>query len=160
MPPSFPILCSWCGLEVGRSEVPHSHGICRACSAQLLGVPLLTEAELDALPFGVIGLDATGVVTSYNQAEQRLSGLDAPRVVGRHFFREVAPCTAVKAFQGRFEAFLASGEGRTAFEFTFLFPARTTRVTVAFVRRDLDTAQVLVRAHPSSASDAAGARLG
>lgn len=50
------------------------------------------EAGLDALLFGVVGLDGDGVVERYNAFEERCSGLPRGRVVGRHFFFDVAPC--------------------------------------------------------------------
>jgi photoactive yellow protein len=51
------------------------------------------DAALDAAPFGVVAMREDGVVTSYNAAESRLSGLTPAKVVGRHFFTAVAPCT-------------------------------------------------------------------
>jgi len=58
---------------------------------RLLGA--LTEAELDELPTGVIGMSQDGIVVAYNHAEAELSRLTPSRVLGRHFFRNVAPCT-------------------------------------------------------------------
>ena len=52
----------------------------------------LDEAALDELPFGVVGLDGEGAVERYNAHEARNSGLSRDRVVGRHFFFDVAPC--------------------------------------------------------------------
>jgi photoactive yellow protein len=48
---------------------------------------------LDALGFGVIAMAADGVVVGYNDAESALSGLAKDKVIGRHFFSAVAPCT-------------------------------------------------------------------
>ena len=28
----YPVICSWCGAEIGRGPVPHSHGICTPCA--------------------------------------------------------------------------------------------------------------------------------
>ena len=28
----YPMICAWCGNEIGRSSVEHSHGICEECS--------------------------------------------------------------------------------------------------------------------------------
>jgi photoactive yellow protein len=61
------------------------------------------DAALDALPFGVVAMAEDGVVTSYNAAESRLSGLTPSRVVGRHFFSAVAPCTNNFMVAHRFE---------------------------------------------------------
>lgn len=49
--------------------------------------------ELDQLAFGVVRMDHAGTVTAYNQAEAQGAGLKPERVLGRHFFSEVAPCT-------------------------------------------------------------------
>lgn len=58
----------------------------------LAGLEALTTDALDALPFGVIGLDASGRIERYNAYEAALSGLDATRVIGKHFFTAIAPC--------------------------------------------------------------------
>ncbi|MEQ0777830.1 phosphonate transporter [Paraburkholderia tropica] len=52
----------------------------------------LDADTLDALQFGVIGFTSDAVVTVYNATESRNAGLSAQRVLGRHFFEEVAPC--------------------------------------------------------------------
>ena len=52
----------------------------------------LSEASLDELAFGVVGLDKEGLVGRYNAHEERSSGLPRGQVVGRHFFFDVAPC--------------------------------------------------------------------
>ena len=71
----------------------------------------LSDAELDALAFGVIALDEEGTVLRYNLYESRLARLDRNQVVGRNFFDDVAPCTRIEAFQGRFRAFAARAIG-------------------------------------------------
>jgi photoactive yellow protein len=52
----------------------------------------LDSVQLDRLSFGVIRLDRGGRVTAYNTYESTLAGLPPERVIGRHFFGEVAPC--------------------------------------------------------------------
>jgi photoactive yellow protein len=61
------------------------------------------DAGLDAAPFGVVAMTEDGVVSSYNGAESRLSGLTPAKVVGRHFFSAVAPCTNNFMVAHRFE---------------------------------------------------------
>jgi photoactive yellow protein len=61
------------------------------------------DAALDAAPFGVVVMTEDGVVTSYNAAESRLAGLAPAKVVGRHFFSAVAPCTNNFMVAHRFE---------------------------------------------------------
>jgi photoactive yellow protein len=58
---------------------------------------------LDALPFGVIGFAADGLVTRYNVFESRGAGLRAANVVGRHVFHEIAPCMNNFMVAQRFE---------------------------------------------------------
>lgn len=144
MEKAFPVQCAWCGVTIGQSSASHSHGICKSCRAVLLGVPLLTELQLDALPFGVIELDSKGFILKYNKAEEALSGLDSAHVVGRDFFSDVAPCTSVKKFKGRFDQFISSNSDPESFEFTFRFPGRTTKVHIAFVRSDQGSTFVFV----------------
>ncbi len=52
----------------------------------------LASADLDTLPFGVIGFDAAGLVQRYNKTESVAAGLSPERVIGRHIFETVAPC--------------------------------------------------------------------
>jgi len=63
----------------------------------------LTEAQLDALDFGVIGFDADGVVRRYNAFESQAAGLSAQRVLGQSLFTVVAPCMNNFLVAQRFE---------------------------------------------------------
>jgi photoactive yellow protein len=60
--------------------------------ALLPALQQLSDGELDALEFGVIGFDAAGIVRRYNALESRLAGLSVQRVVGHPLFTVVAPC--------------------------------------------------------------------
>jgi photoactive yellow protein len=57
----------------------------------------LSEAELDALPLGIIRLDQSGKILYYNASQAELGHLTSKGSIGRNFFTEVAPCTAVMA---------------------------------------------------------------
>ena len=95
----------------------------------------LTEREIDDLPFGLIAVDPDGTIEQYNSYESRLARLSKERVIGRNFFRDVAPCTAVQAFQGRFDRFVAeAGDGAESFEFVFKFPFGVQHVNITFLR--------------------------
>jgi len=61
------------------------------------------DPTLDTAPFGVIAMAEDGTVTSYNAAESRLTGLTPAKVIGRHFFSAVAPCTNNFMVAYRFE---------------------------------------------------------
>ena len=51
-----------------------------------------TDAMLDSLNFGVVGLDKQGNACRYNAVESSMSGLSQESVLHRHFFEEIAPC--------------------------------------------------------------------
>jgi photoactive yellow protein len=63
----------------------------------------VSEEALEAAPFGVIAMALDGTVNLYNAAESRLAGLSPDKVVGRHFFSAVAPCTNNYLVAERFE---------------------------------------------------------
>ncbi|MET0270684.1 MAG: PAS domain-containing protein [Sphingomonas sp.] len=63
----------------------------------------LDDAARDALPYGVVGLDADGIVRIYNATEARLSGLDPATVMGVPFFDAVGQCMNNFMVAQRFE---------------------------------------------------------
>jgi photoactive yellow protein len=88
--------------------------------------------QLDELPYGMIILDRDGQVLFYNETEARQAGFRPEEVVGENFFTDVAPCTRVKEFEGRFKKFVDGELGRvTFFDFAFHFEAGTQDVTIA-----------------------------
>jgi photoactive yellow protein len=93
----------------------------------------LTGAELDALPFGAIQLDANGIILTYNKAEERLAGRSASDVIGKHFFMDVAPCTRVKRFFGAFQTGVDRHDLNEVFDFTFHFPSGTREVRIRMI---------------------------
>jgi photoactive yellow protein len=106
----------------------------------------MSEGELDALPFGAIRLDKEGKILSYNMTESKLTGRDPKRVIGRNFFTEVAPCTNVQAFAGRFREGIAKGEMHIIFPYRFDFQMAPRDVTVTlFYSAQTGTAWVFVR---------------
>ncbi|GAC1310640.1 MAG: hypothetical protein NVSMB21_18870 [Vulcanimicrobiaceae bacterium] len=97
----------------------------------------LSSEELDRFPTGVVTLARDGTILRYNRAESALSRLKPHEVVGRNFFTDVAPCTAVKDFQGRFEAFAAdAGSGVERFDWVFMFRWGRQDVTITLLRRE------------------------
>ncbi len=104
-------------------------------------------AELDSAPFGVITVDRNGTILEYNAYERSMAGLGVRPVLGLNFFSDVAPCTAIREFRGRFADFLASEDTSIEpFEFVFPFAKGPQRVSVVFVRlaNDEDRATICV----------------
>lgn len=96
----------------------------------------LTQEQLDELPVGIIQLDVDGTVVEYNATESSLARFSRADVVGRSFFREIAPCTAVRDFQGRFDEGMRSGELDVTFGYRFRFPdERVKDVTITMAYR-------------------------
>lgn len=115
----------------------------------------LTGGDLDALPFGVIVVDRSGTIREYNAYERRLANMGETVMIGRNFFHDVAPCTAIQDFEGRFEAFLDSEDTSIEpFQFVFPFPSGKQRVSVMFVRsaNDADRATICVVREGGSSS--------
>ncbi len=80
-------------------------------------------------------VDRTGVILEYNAYEESLAGRRAADVIGKNFFTDVATCTAVRAFAGRFTEWVESDRTQLApFEFVFPFRRGAQRVTILFVR--------------------------
>ncbi|KAA0252510.1 MAG: EAL domain-containing protein [Acidobacteria bacterium] len=100
-------------------------------SPVLLGIDSFAERDLDALPFGVIQLSRDGTILQYNRYEEDLARRRASEVIGKNFFTEVAPCTDVRAFAGRFREGVARGELHVTFDYVFAFsPPKPVRVTL------------------------------
>ncbi len=135
------IVCAWCQRYIHQQPETSvvSHGICGGCAATLRGLPIedlqnAPDALLDELPFGLIHIRGDGLVMQYNRAESQISGLAPENVVGKNFFREVAPCTSVQAFQGALEAMRKAEEsGRRQFQFLFRLAKQETLVTIVLV---------------------------
>jgi photoactive yellow protein len=115
-------------------------------SFMLKTINSIGEEELDALPYGVIQLDADGVVLRYNASEARLSGLNKRKVVGKNFFTQIAPCTDMQEFHGQFSKGIAAGELHCTFRFHFAFKKNPRDVSVTLLYNALDkTGWVLVQ---------------
>jgi photoactive yellow protein len=93
-------------------------------------VDSMTPEQLDALPQGAIQLDTSGRILQYNSYEERLANRKREDVVGRNFFTEVAPCTDVKGFRGRFTAGVKAKTLHDTFRYHFSFPKHPTDVSI------------------------------
>lgn len=100
----------------------------------------LSAAEIDALPFGYIALAPDGTVRKYNRFEADLARKDPREVLGKNFFRDVAPCTQVQEFEGRFRELAAGARPGSAlgFDFEFRFRHGMQKVRITLVRSPLE----------------------
>jgi photoactive yellow protein len=90
----------------------------------------MSATELDQLPYGMIQLDAAGRILRFNAVESRLASLPQQQQLGKHFFTEVAPCTKVQDFYGRFKEGVTRESLDTSFQFHFAFKQNPRDVTV------------------------------
>lgn len=147
-------VCAWCGrvMQEGPAQ-PVSHGICVDCAAKTGVFPveslhqLGTEA-LDELPWGAIVLDDAGIVLEYNAAEEKIASRSRTSTIGQSFFRDVAPCTSVAEFGGRYARMVAAGSREPEhFEFVFRFPGDQLLVEIAMsYAPELHRGTLLIRA--------------
>ncbi len=115
-------------------------------SAEFLGrVEELAGADLDALPFGLIQLDRNGRILKFNQTEAQLARINRDRQLGRSFFDDVAPCTKVREFHGRFLEGLAKRSLYETFGFVFKFDHGWRNVAITlFYSEKTDSVWVLI----------------
>jgi photoactive yellow protein len=99
-------------------------------SALLQAADGMSAEELDTLPYGMIQLDANGRILKFNAVESRLAALPQHQQVGKHFFTEVAPCTKVQDFYGRFKEGVVREALDTSFQFHFAFKQNPRDVSV------------------------------
>lgn len=90
----------------------------------------MAEKDIDKLAFGAVELDKNGTVLRYNAAEGAITGRSPTAVIGKNFFREVAPCTSKPAFKGVFDAGVRNGDLNTMFEYVFDYQMKPTKVKV------------------------------
>ena len=93
----------------------------------------LKEDDFDALPFGAIKLDTKGRILKYNLYESKLAERGQQEVIGKNFFTEVAPCTNVQEFAGRYRQGMSEGNLDTTFPYRFLFPKRVVDVEITLI---------------------------
>lgn len=114
--------------------------------AEIERIENLSESGLDALPFGAIRLDRNGTILAFNRAEADITGRRRESVIGKNFFTEVAPCTNVQEFAGRFREGVEQGRLHTVFPYLFDFEMEPRNVWVTlFYSNVTETAWVFVR---------------
>ncbi|AWN49930.1 histidine kinase [Methylobacterium terrae] len=99
-------------------------------TAPTIDLDALAPQELDALRQGVIQIDGSGVIHRYNRAESAFSGRVPERMIGRNFFTEVAPCTHLPHFYGRFREGVRRGRLDQTFSFVYGFDPRPMQVRI------------------------------
>jgi photoactive yellow protein len=147
--------CVLCDRTLAADTGPHSGpsiGFCPTCAGDLGIVPVedllkLTPSDYDRLPFGFITVDRDGGILRFNAFETAYSGMREEDVLGRNFFRDIAPCTSVREFEGRFRHMIEEGEdGVARFRYVFRFGGgeRLVQVSMTFIASE-DRGIIIVR---------------
>ncbi|WP_048308558.1 photoactive yellow protein [Halomonas sp. PR-M31] len=90
----------------------------------------MSDKQLNDVAFGAIELDKNGTILKYNAAEGDITGRNPSEVIGKNFFRDVAPCTNRPEFKGRFDEGVKNDNLNTLFEYTFDYNMKPTKVKV------------------------------
>lgn len=101
-----------------------------------------SDRDLDDLEFGVVEMNHACIVLRYNAVESHFAGLSRERVVGRHFFREVAPCSDNRRVAHRY----AQAALDETIAYTFAMRMKPVPVTLRMVKAPAsDRMYLLVR---------------
>ncbi|MGB8267780.1 MAG: PAS domain-containing protein [Candidatus Velthaea sp.] len=104
-------------------------------AARLWRLTDVAPERLDDLPFGAVIIDYDGTIVGYNEYEARLAHKDREAVIGLNFFRDVAPCTGVQAFEGRMREFLKLPDHVSeSFDYFFPFIHGSVEVSITFIK--------------------------
>ncbi|MEJ7607957.1 MAG: photoactive yellow protein [Bryobacteraceae bacterium] len=95
----------------------------------------MSASDIDKLAFGAVQLDASGKILVYNAAEGDITGRNPKEMIGKNFFKDVAPCTRSPKFEGVFLAGVKSGNLATVFDYMFDYNMTPTKVRVHMKRR-------------------------
>jgi photoactive yellow protein len=104
--------------------------------------PEVDFATLDLLPYGIVVVDEEGVILYYNAREEEIAGRRREDVLGKNFFSEVAPCTQVQEFYGRFRETMHRAGLVADFHFNFPFPERPREVEITLTSFQKDGANL------------------
>ena len=108
----------------------------------------LTPEEVNMLPFGAIELDTSGTILKYNDFESALTGVPRASAIGKNFFTQVAPCTNVQEFHGRFQKGVDAQQLHETFRYHFAFKDNPCNVTITLLFSEV-TRTVWVFVRPS-----------
>ena len=147
------VVCAWCDDDIVPGEgTIISHGLCLRCHPRVTDCALqrvtgLEREVLDALPYGLVALDANNQILSYNRAESERARRHPDEVIGKNFFMDVAPCTNVRELAGWLADARAAGRNaKKTLEFVFEFPFGRELVDIRLLyEAETETSTILVK---------------
>src|SRR5918912_2136673 len=94
----------------------------------------MNNATLSTIPFGLFELDSAGTVIHYSAATEKERDASADDIVGRDFFREIAPAPELKELKSRFLRFMTFGDAVERFSSSFPLEGDIIKVQIALAR--------------------------
>ena len=86
------------------------------------------------LPFGLLELDAAGIVIRYSPAAEQNPPVLPQDILGRNFFTEVATCEQVGEVKSRFLAFMAFGDAVQKFSISCPVEEKNIKIQIMLSR--------------------------
>ena len=86
------------------------------------------------IPFGLFELDQAGTVIHYSAPTEKDGGDAHEGIVGRDFFREVAPAAELKELKSRFLRFMTFGDAVERFSISFPLNREVIKVQIVLAR--------------------------
>lgn len=86
------------------------------------------KERISELPFGTLELDEAGTVLRFEGAGFQSSRLRESDVIGRNFFKEIAPAERAAEMQNRFNNFLSDGDHQQKSSLVLLFSRPAVRI--------------------------------
>ena len=85
------------------------------------------------IPYGLFELDEAGTVVHYSPPTEKSNG-SQENVLGRNFFREIAPVPELHALKSRFLSFMAFGDSVERFSVSFAHGQKVVKIQIALAR--------------------------
>jgi photoactive yellow protein len=94
----------------------------------------IDRAILEDVPVGVVRIDEAGTILAFTRRESERFGRRSVDVIGRLFFEDVAPCTSVQEFRGRFDQMVqARVSSHAELDFVFCYNEASQQVRIVLV---------------------------
>jgi photoactive yellow protein len=90
----------------------------------------VNDKEISPIPFGLLELDAAGVVVHYSPATEAKRETLSGEIVGKNFFEELTTIAQVEELKRRFHSFMADGDSVERLSLSFSFNGESIKVQI------------------------------
>ncbi len=95
------------------------------------------DSDIDSADFGIVEVDPSGEILTYNVYESELAGVPQANAIGKNLFTEIAPCT--NNFMVANKLISAAQEDQSldeTLDYVFTYKLKPTKVTLRLVRHN------------------------